>query len=118
MAKHRRVSGGFDQAFTSKIRGGVTYAHTNGASLLRGLNLNTPVNGVRPSPIFGNIVQVVGDAESRQNILISFLQVNLSQPTPVPSKQLLDWKRINFGVNYQLGKIENNTDGAFSVPAT
>ena len=42
-----------------------TYAHTSGDSLMRGLNLNPPVDGVRPDPTFANIVQVLGDAESR-----------------------------------------------------
>jgi hypothetical protein len=36
----------------------------------------------------------------------------------MPSKQLWDGKRFNFGMNYILGKIDNNTDGAFSFPAS
>ena len=35
-----------------------TYAHTSGDNLMRGLNLNAPVNGVRPDPRFVNVVQV------------------------------------------------------------
>ena len=33
-----------------------------------GLNLNAPVNGVRPSPQFGNVIQVVGDGRMRQHV--------------------------------------------------
>ena len=41
-----------------------------------------------------------------------------SPPSPNPSKQRWNWKRTNFGVNYNWGSIENDTDGAFGVPAT
>jgi hypothetical protein len=118
MARNARVSVGVDQAFTSKIRGGVTYAHVNGTGLLRGLNVNAPASGVRPDPIFGNVIDVVGDGKSRQHVVNTFLQIMITPPSPNPSKQLLNWKRTNFGLNYNFGKLENNTDGAFSVPAT
>jgi hypothetical protein len=112
------VSAGIDRAFTSKVRGGVTYAHITGTGLLRGLNLNAPVAGVRPNGLFGNIVEVTGDGESRQHTVNSFLQVFVTPPSPNRSKALLDWKRTNFGVNYTLARSRNNTDGAFAVPAT
>ncbi len=67
MAKNSRVSLGVDHAFTPKVRAGVTYAHVNGAGLLRGLNMNAPIDGVRPDPLFGNIVEVVGDAGMRRH---------------------------------------------------
>jgi len=118
MARNTRVSFGVDHAFTSKVRAGTTYAHINGTGLLRGSNLNAPLNGLRPDPLFGNIVEVAGDGRLRQNTLNTFLQVFVSPPSPAPSKQLWNWKRTNFGVNYFMGKSENDTDGAFSVPAT
>ena len=86
--------------------------------VLRALNLNAPVNGVRPNPLFGNIVEVVDDAASRQHTVNVFWQVNILPPSPAPSKELWNWKRTNFGVNYGFGKQDNNSDGAFSVPAT
>jgi hypothetical protein len=118
MAKNTRVSAGIDQAITSKVRIGTTYAHINGSGVLRGLNLNAPVNGIRPNPAFGNIIEVVGDAKSRQNTLNTFLQVSILPPSPNPGKERWNWKRTSFGLNYQLGKLENNADGAFAVPAT
>ena len=48
------------------LRVNATYAHTSGENLMRGRNLNAPVNGVRPDPRFANIVEVLGDAESRR----------------------------------------------------
>jgi carboxypeptidase family protein len=118
MARNARVSVGIDEAFTPKVRAGVTYAHINGTGLLRGLNLNPTMNGVRADPVFGNVIDVVGDGESRQHTVNSFLQVMLSPPTPNPSKQLFDRKRLNFGANYTFGQLKNDTDGAFSVPPT
>jgi len=119
MSRNARISVGVDQAFTSKIRGGVTYAHINGTGLLRGLNVNAPAaNGIRPDPIFGNVIDVVGDGASRQHTVNAFMQILISPPSPNPSKQLLNWKRTNFGLNYNAGRLENNVDGAFSVPAT
>jgi len=35
-----------------------------------------------------------------------------------PPKERWNWKRTNFGINYGLGKMENNTEGAFTPPAT
>jgi hypothetical protein len=118
MSRNARLSAGIDHAFTTKVRAGVTYSHINGSELLRGLNLNAPVGRVRPNPLFGNIVEVAGDGESRQQTVNGFLQVFITPPSPNRSKELLDWKRTNFGINYNVGKMENNTDGAFSVPAT
>jgi hypothetical protein len=118
MARNTRLSAGIDEAITPKVRVGVTYAHTNGRDLLRGLNLNQPIDGVRPTPALGNIVDVVDDASSRQNQVTTFLQVSIVPPSPVPGKERWNLKRTNFGVNYSFGKIENNTDGAFSAPAT
>src|SRR5207249_9519062 len=77
MARNTRVSVGIDHAFTPRVRLGMNYAHVNGSRVLRGLNLNAPVNGVRPSPLFGNIVEVVDDAASRQHTVSVFWQVNI-----------------------------------------
>lgn len=97
---------------------GVTYARVNGSGLLRGLNLNAPVNGIRPNASVGNLFDVVGDASSRQHTVNTFLQVSITPPSPNPGKELWNWKRTNFGVNCNVGKLENNTDSAFGVPAT
>jgi hypothetical protein len=118
MSRNTRLSVGIDHAFTPRVRLGMSYAHTKGSDLLRGLNLNPPINGIRPNPIFGNIVEVVDDAASRQNTVTVFWQVNILPPSPAPSKERWNWKRTNFGLNYSFGKQDNNTDGAFSVPAT
>jgi hypothetical protein len=118
MAKNTRLGVGIDEAITSKVRVGVNYAHVNGTALLRGLNLNAPVDTVRPDPAFGNVIDVVGDGASRQHTVNTFLQVFITPPSPNPGKERWNWKRTNVGVNYNYGRLQNDTDGAFSVPAS
>ena len=115
--KNSRVSGGVDYVFSPRFRVNATYRHVRGEGLLRGLNLNAPVNGVRPSPQFGNIIQVVGDGEMRQHVWNFGGQTNFPQELGRTARRW-DFRRFNFFGNYNLAWSENNTDGAFSVPAT
>jgi len=118
MARNVRVSSGVDYAFSPFSRIGIAYAHVSGSGVQRGLNLNTPIAGIRPDPAFGNVVEVAGDGASRQNTVNVFTNVSLTAPSMGPPKERWSWKRTNFGVNYTLGRTENNTDGSFAVPST
>jgi hypothetical protein len=118
MAKNVRVSSGVDYALNSFSRTGVTYAHINGSGVMRGLNLNAPVAGIRPNQALGNLIEVLGDGSYRQNSLTVFSQISLTPPSMGIPKERWNWKRTSFGFNYTLGKFENNSDGAFAVPAT
>lgn len=118
MVRNVRLSTGADYALSPYTRFGVSYAHVTGSGLLRGLNENAPVNGIRPNPAFGNLIEVLGDAGSRQNTLNAYLQVSLTAPSMSPPKERWNWKRTNFGFNYGLSRVDNDTDGAFAVPAT
>lgn len=118
LARNTRVSFGVDQTVTRRVRIGANVSRTWGRGLWRGENLNAPVNGVRPDPAFVNIVQVVGDAQSRQYNVSVFSSVSLVAPSPAVQAQRLNWKRISFNFNYSAGRFENNTDGPFSVPFT
>ena len=115
--KSSRVSTGLDYAFTQRLRASVTYRYVRGAELLRGENLNPPIDGFRTDPAFGNVIEVVSDARSRQHVL----QFNAQTPPP-PSlasstAPLWDWKRFGFFSFYTFQKNENDTDGPFSTPA-
>ena len=115
--KNSRVSGGVDYAFSPRIRVNAQYRYVRGEGLFRGLNLNAPIDGVRPDPRFANIIQVVGDARTRQH------SVQLGGQTNPPQQQgrtapRWDFRRFNFFGNYTMAWNENNTDGPFSVPAT
>lgn len=80
--------------------------------------MNQPVDGVRPHPSFGNIIEVLSDGESRQHQLATNLTVNPGALLPAFNAARVDWKRITVFLNYTLGWLENNTDGAFVPPAT
>jgi carboxypeptidase family protein len=121
MAQNIRVSAGVDQTFSPRIRGGFTYAHSNGRGLMRGENLNFPLNGIRPDPLFVNIIRVVPDAASRQDVVNVFSSFSFSPQTPPslnPTGPRWNWKRTSFNVNYSTGRLENNTDGPYSLPAS
>jgi hypothetical protein len=152
MQRSFRMSAGFDRALTRMLRVNAVYAHTSGDNLMRGLNLNAPDNGSRPDPTFGNVVQVVGDAESTQHTLnigatMNFnvprtggpaggsggpimigngMMVMIAGPPPPPApggaanpaNARWNWRRMSVFANASLGRFLNNTDGAFSAPAT
>ncbi len=116
LAQSTRVSVGIDRRLASWLQSSATYAHTRGGNLLRGLNQNAPVAGVRPDARFGNVVEVVADAQSRQNQL----QVNLTanQGALFPQGRnapRISVKRITVFLNYTLASLRNNTEGAFSL---
>jgi hypothetical protein len=88
----------------SQLSGSYTYGWELG--LLRGRNLNAPVNGARPDSAFANVVSLVSDAEATSH------QVNLGW-----SLTRIDWRRSFFFLNYTWTKDETNTTGAFALPA-
>ena len=118
MPRTTRVSGGVDQGFLKVNRVATTYSYQRGSRLARGSNLNAAVNGVRPDPAFRNIVQAVSDAASTQHQVIVDGNLNPGAMLPAFSGPLISWKRTTVFVNYQLTLLRNNTDGAFTIPAT
>jgi len=146
MQRFTRVSAGIDRGLGKMLRVNATYAHTSGDNLMRGFNLNPVVNGVRLDPNFANIVEVLDDAESRQHTLNigATLNFNVSTPGPVminggmimiagggppppppppgqrptPANARWNWRRMSVFTNTFFGRNLNNTDGAFSMPAT
>lgn len=131
MQRSTRVSAGVDRAVTKQFRVDVLYTRTIGSDLLRGLNLNAPVNGVRPDPQFANVIEVLSDAGSRQNNVNIGVTMNLASAPPSmlngimimggpggPSKQLWNWRKVMLFSNVSFGRSRNDTDGAFTPPAT
>jgi hypothetical protein len=121
------------------LRVNALYAYTRGTNLMRGLNLNNPIDGTRPDPNYSNVVEVIGDAWSEANSLnvgasLNFNVANPSggpmmmgpgvmimtaggAPTP-PGQKRFNWRRMSIFTNMYFGRSYNNTDGAFSLPAT
>jgi len=113
-----RFSAGVDQQIGKYVRVVGTYSYQRVSDQARGLNLNTPVNGVRPSPLFGNIVDVFSDAAARQHQLQVDMNVNPGALLPAFNGPRISWKRVTVFANYQLASRRDNTDGPFSIPAT
>jgi len=151
MQQNFRLSAGFDRQLTRMIRFNMLYAHTSGENLMRGRNLNGPVDSVRPDPNFSNVVEVLGDASSRAHTVNIGASINFNVPktggpaTPSgpimmgpgmmimaggpppppppggasnPANARWNWRRMSIFTNIGLGRAQNNTDGAFSMPAT
>jgi hypothetical protein len=113
-----RVSSGIEQGLLKVVRVSATYSYQRGSRLSRGLNLNTPVAGIRPTPAFGNIVEIVSDAASRQHQLQVDANINPGALLPAFNAPLIGWKRTTVFLNYTLATLRNNTDGPFGIPAT
>ena len=118
MVRTLRLSAGVDQTLSPKVRLSVTYSNTRQADLLRGLNLNAPVGGLRPNPAFANVIQVVSDAEAHTQQIATTLTVNLAPTARAASQPRWNWRRTTARFSYWLAKANNNTDGAFNVPAS
>jgi hypothetical protein len=100
------ANAGIDQAISSALRLVVSYTYRRGVYLLRGRNLNAPVDGIRPDPAFSNVIEVRSDADARTHAL------NVGA-----NMMALNWHQTFFHVNYTLGTSTTNTTGPFGLPA-
>jgi hypothetical protein len=116
MSTTNRLSLGIDRRLMKVIQASATYAYSRGGGIARGENLNAPVNGARPDPNFGNIIQVVSDASSRLHELQTNLTINQGALFPVnKAAPFISFKRSTLFLNYTIAKNRNNSDGAFST---
>jgi len=100
-----RVSLGADVALSANGRLSTSYSASWGRGLLRGRNLNAPLNGVRPDPRFANTIELVSDAASRSQAFSVFY-----------TYARIDKNRLFVTINYTWSKSDTNTTGAFSPP--
>jgi hypothetical protein len=118
LPRSSRLSLGIDQR-VRVTQASATYSYTQGGAVARGLNVNAPVDGVRPDTAFGNIIEVVSDADSQQHQLQTNLVINQGALFPQSkSAPRINWKRMTLFWNYTLGFGRNNSEGAFSVAPT
>ena len=100
-----QASIGFDKNLKEWMGVRADYMWTRGYNVLRSVNINAPVNGVRPDPTIGNISEISATGRRASDRLSVGLNMR------VPSR------RIFGNVMYQLGSIRNHADGALSLPA-
>jgi hypothetical protein len=117
MPRSARLTAAADQAITPKLRLGVVYTYLRREDIGRGLNLNAPVDGIRPDPLFGNIVMAVSDASARQHTLGFNYQIGGLPPPVLPTNApRIDFKRVFLIGQYTFGVLDNNFEGPFSPP--
>ncbi|HET9368798.1 MAG TPA: carboxypeptidase regulatory-like domain-containing protein [Vicinamibacterales bacterium] len=107
LSNSQSANAGIDQQFGQAVRLSASYTYRRGVGVLRGRNLNVPVDGVRPFPEFANVIEVVGDAASRVHSL-NF----------VASVVKMNWRSTFLAANYSFSSSESNSTGAFSLPAS
>ena len=116
MGRTRRVSGGIDQTLSAKVRLNASFQSVRGLDLLRGRNLNIPVNGVRPDPGFANIIQTVSDAENHFDQLSTTINVNFAGGVRNAGTPRWNLRRTTLRFAYWIARANNNSDGPFVVP--
>ena len=118
LPRSTRLSLGIDRRY-KVIQASATYSYTRGGAVARGVNLNAPIDGVRPDSRFGNIIEVTSDASSRQHQVQSNLTINQGALFPQnKSAPRIGFKRVTLFLNHTFNRARNNTDGAFSVAPT
>ena len=99
----RRVSVGVDQPIRKAVRLRATYSRQTGHNLFRAVDVNAPIDGVRPDASARNITELHSTAES----LNHSLELGLSLTYP---------HGLNVRTTYVLGRAENETDGPLTLP--
>ena len=115
MERVYRYSAGVDRTITPKIRSSMSFSMARYSRQLRGVNLNAPVNGVRPDPAFANVIEVVPDASTHNYDLVPDISVNFAGGVRNADRARWNPKRTTVRFNYRHHRGYNNTDGAFSV---
>jgi hypothetical protein len=109
MPRVHQASIGYDRQLTSNIMLQTSYQMLRGENQMRARNINAPVDGVRPSPAFGDITQF----ESTGRTQSDRLTVGARFRTPFQQGR----QPIMFNVNYTLGQERNHADGATALPS-
>lgn len=114
-----RLSLGVEQQLFPKFRAGLQYTSFRTSRVLRGRNLNAPIDGVRPDPTFANLVEVVNDGDARgQTVEFTYTVGTPVPPALPPSSPRIDWRRLSVTGAYTWGRFRNHTDGDFNVTPT
>jgi hypothetical protein len=118
LPRNVRFSGGIDQQIGTRLRVSSTYSYTKIEKSFRGENLNAPVNGVRPSPSFNNVVNVVSDGAGRQHQVITSGSWQFATPNAAMQRDKFNIRRGGLNVSYFWQRARNNNEGPFQPPST
>jgi hypothetical protein len=100
-----QASIGIERTFIETLRVQATYMMQRGRDQFRSVNINAPIDGVRPDLTLGNVTELQSTGRS----VLDRLMVNVNYAIPQ--------KRLFMGGNYQLSRARNYSDNPFSLPA-
>jgi len=115
LGRNLRYSAGIDQVITPRLRVNALYNYMHFQQQPRGLNVNAPVNGVRPDPNFANVIEVVTDTQTRRHEVSINAIVALAPPSPALQQARFNWRRVNVNAGYNLVRARGNSAGFFEV---
>jgi hypothetical protein len=101
----QQASVGFEKPLTPWMDLRSDYMWTRGSRTLRSINVNAPINGVRPDASVGNITEIQSSGKRASDRFT--VAINARQPQ----------RRIIGMVMYQLASARNYADGATSLPS-
>jgi hypothetical protein len=104
MPSTRRLTFGIDQPFGRIGRVRVNYSRQRGRRLFRSIDVNAPLDGVRPDPGVRNVTLLQSTGRS----LNDSLSINASFNYPR--------YRLSANGTYTYGEQRNDSDGAFALP--
>lgn len=101
----QQASIGLERPLTSWMNFRTDYMWTRGSGSLRSINVNAPIDGVRPDLTAGNISEIQSSGKRAADRLT--VSVNMRQPA----------RRMFAMVMYQLGSQRNYADSATALPS-
>jgi hypothetical protein len=116
LERYTRLGLALDQTLSPKVRFTMNYALSRYGDQLRGMNLNAPVNGIRPNPAFANVIQVVSDASTHMQELNPGVTINLAGGVRGANQARWNPLRTTVRFQYRFRRTFNNSDGAFTPP--
>lgn len=107
MPRVHQASISYDRQLASFLNLQTSYQMLRGRYTMRSININAPVNGVRPNPAFGDITQFQSNGRTQSDRLT--IQTNF--------RYVLRQQQSQFRFSYTLGQEKNFADGATSLPS-
>jgi hypothetical protein len=107
MPRVHQASLSYDRQLTPFMQLQTSYQMLRGQHTMRSININAPVNGVRPNPAFGDITQFesTGRTESDRLSIGTMIRYQVNQ------------QQMGMRFTYQLGRERNFANGATSLPS-
>ena len=100
-----QASIGIERTFFQGLRVQTTYLMQRGRNQFRAVNVNAPIDGVRPDPAFGNVTELQSTGTTDLDRLMVHVNYGIPQ------------KHLFMAANYQLSRLLNYSDSPFALPA-